>query len=122
MNDILPLLYIGQIMIGFGGYSLSMVSYSYLSEINNDSWRQKSLILTYSFWTIGEMALYPIIVFIWDWQNIIFFIFIVPLVGLLVMSIFIVETPEFYFVQKKYDQCLDSLNYIAKFNNRPQLR
>ena len=24
--------------------------YSYLSEINNDLWRQKSLILTYSFW------------------------------------------------------------------------
>lgn len=49
----IPLLYVGLSMMGFGGYSLSMVSYSYLSEINNDLWRQKSLILTYSFWTIG---------------------------------------------------------------------
>jgi hypothetical protein len=28
---IYPLMYIGIIMMGFGGYSLSMVSYSYLS-------------------------------------------------------------------------------------------
>lgn len=47
---ILAMLYIGQILMGFGGYSLSMVSYSYLSEINNDVWRQKSLVLTYAFW------------------------------------------------------------------------
>lgn len=47
---ILALLYLGQILMGFGGYSLSMVSYSYLSEINNDVWRQKSLVLTYAFW------------------------------------------------------------------------
>lgn len=51
-KDILPLLYIGQILMGFGGFALSMVSYSYLSEINNDKWRQKSLVLTYSFWYI----------------------------------------------------------------------
>lgn len=49
-KQVLPLLYIGQILMGFGGYSLSMVSYSYLSEISNDIWRQKSLVLTYSFW------------------------------------------------------------------------
>ena len=46
----LPLMYVGLILMGFGGYSLTMVAYSYLSEINNDLWRQKSLILTYSFW------------------------------------------------------------------------
>jgi hypothetical protein len=44
------LIYVGMIMMGFGGYSLSMVSYSYLSEINSDLWRQRSLIMTYSFW------------------------------------------------------------------------
>lgn len=47
---IYPLLYIGIILMGFGGFSLSMVSYSYLSEISSDVWRQRSLILTYSFW------------------------------------------------------------------------
>lgn len=47
---IYPLLYTGIVMMGFGGYSLSMVSYSYLSEISSDIWRQRSLILTYSFW------------------------------------------------------------------------
>jgi MFS family permease len=31
MNNILALLYVGQVLMGFGGYSLSMVSYSYLS-------------------------------------------------------------------------------------------
>ncbi len=43
-------MYVGIILMGFGGYSLSMVSYSYLSEISSDMWRQRSLILTYSFW------------------------------------------------------------------------
>ena len=43
-------MYVGLILMGFGRYSLTMVAYSYLSEINNDLWRQKSLILTYSFW------------------------------------------------------------------------
>lgn len=31
LEKFLPLLYIGQVLMGFGGYSLSMVSYSYLS-------------------------------------------------------------------------------------------
>lgn len=49
-KEIYPLLYIGIILMGFGGFSLSMVSYSYLSEISSDAWRQRSLIMTYSFW------------------------------------------------------------------------
>lgn len=47
---IYPLIYLGIIMMGFGGYSLSMVSYSYLSEISSDIWRQRSLVMTYAFW------------------------------------------------------------------------
>lgn len=47
---IIPLMYVGIILMGFGGYALSMVSYSYLSEISSDLWRQRSLVLTYSFW------------------------------------------------------------------------
>jgi hypothetical protein len=38
------------------------------------------------------------------------------------MSMVIVETPEFYFVKKDYDRCLQSLNYIAKFNGKPKLQ
>ncbi len=44
------LIYVGIVLMGFGGYSLTMVSYSYLSEVNSDAWRQRSLIMTYAFW------------------------------------------------------------------------
>ena len=40
----------------------------------------------------------------------------------MVMSIWIVEPPEFFYVQKKYEECLRSLNYIAKFNGLPPLK
>lgn len=65
--------------------------------------------------------LFPIIRFIEDWLLICFFIFIIPLLILLGMSYFIVETPEFLYVTGKYTQCLESLNSIAKFNRKPQL-
>lgn len=89
-------------MMGFGGYSLSMVSYSYLSEISSDIWRQRSLILTYSFWALGEIMLYPIITLISDWFLICFYIFTVPMLILLLMSIFIIEPPEYLYSQKRY--------------------
>ena len=47
--------------------------------------------------------LYPIVTFIKDWLQICFFIFIIPLVALLVMSYFIVEPPEYLFSMKRYD-------------------
>jgi len=47
---IFPLIYVGIIMTGFGGYSLTMVSFSFLSEVSCDKWRQRSLIMTYAFW------------------------------------------------------------------------
>lgn len=66
--------------------------------------------------------LYPIIRWVHHWSDICLYVFIIPLLGLLIMSFFICETPEFYFVHKKYDECLKSLNYIAKFNGKPELR
>lgn len=42
---------------------------------------------------LGEIMLYPVIRWIKDWNSICLFVFIIPLIGLLVMSYFIVETP-----------------------------
>lgn len=47
--------------------------------------------------------IYPIITFIKDWFDICIYIFILPLVVLLVMSFFIVEPPEYLFTMKRYD-------------------
>ena len=62
--------------------------------------------------------LYPIIRWLRNWSDICLYVFIVPLLILLVMSFFICETPEFYYVHKKYDECLESLNFIARFNGK----
>jgi hypothetical protein len=50
--------------------------------------------------------LYPIITNITDWLNICLFIFMVPLVALFMMSLFIVEPPEYLYSQKRYAECL----------------
>ena len=55
------------------------------------------------FRALGEMALFPIIKLIEDWKYICLFIFILPLIILMIMSIWIVEPPEFFYVQKKYE-------------------
>lgn len=68
------------------------------------------------------MMLYPIIVWLKNWDLICIFVFIVPLLVLIFMSFFIKETPEFFYTQKMYPEALSSLNYIARFNNRPQLQ
>ena len=65
--------------------------------------------------------LYPIITWIKDWLFICAFIFVLPLILLFLMSFLLIETPEFLFASKRYDECLASLNYIAKFNGKPPL-
>lgn len=65
--------------------------------------------------------LYPVIVFIENWLHICFFIFILPLAVLLFMSFFLVETPEFLYATRQFDQCLVALNQIAKFNGKEEL-
>jgi hypothetical protein len=65
--------------------------------------------------------LYPVIVFIENWLHICFFIFILPLAILLFMSFFLVETPEFLYANRKFDECLVALNQIAKFNGKDEL-
>lgn len=62
------------------------------------------------------------ILFITNWLYIYIFLFIIPLAVLLVMSFFIVEPPEYLFYKKQYDECLASLNYIARFNGQPELK
>ena len=62
--------------------------------------------------------LYPIVTYITDWFYICIYIFTIPLVSLLIMSFFITEPPEYLYSQKKYDECLASLNYIAWFNGK----
>lgn len=70
---------------------------------------------------MGEIALYPIVVYIKNWITICIFIYIIPLVCLLIMSLFIVEPPEYLYTQGKKEECLESLNYIAWFNNKEPL-
>jgi hypothetical protein len=65
--------------------------------------------------------LFPIIRWIQDWLYICTFIFVLPLFVLFLMSFFLVETPEFLFASRRYDECLVSLNYIARFNGKPEL-
>ena len=65
--------------------------------------------------------LYPIITYIQEWLYICAFIFCLPLMVLFLMSFFLIETPEFLFASKRYDECLESLNYIAKFNGKEPL-
>lgn len=65
--------------------------------------------------------LYPIITLIQDWLYICVFVFCLPVALLFLMSFFLVETPEFYFANKRYPECLESLNYIARFNGKPEL-
>ena len=73
------------------------------------------------FRALGEIMLYPIITFITDWLHICFFILTLPLLLLFVMSLFIVEPPEYLYSQKRYKECLESLNYIARFNGKEEL-
>ena len=40
----------GIVLMGLGGYSLSIVSFIYLGEVCSDRWRQFSIILSYTFW------------------------------------------------------------------------
>ena len=65
--------------------------------------------------------LYPVITWIQDWLLICAFIFCFPLIVLFLMSFFLCETPEFYFANKRYAECLESLNYIARFNGKEPL-
>lgn len=51
--NIIPLLYMGVIMMGFGAYSASIVSYTYLAEVNSDKLRQVTTVMTSAFWAVS---------------------------------------------------------------------
>ena len=65
--------------------------------------------------------LYFIVTYITNWLDIALWIFVLPMSILFFMSLFLVETPEFLFVQRRYKECLESLNYIAKFNGKEKI-
>lgn len=118
---ITPLLFVGTIIMGFGAYSVSTVSFTYLAEVNNDKWRQILTVLTSSFWAISEMMFYPMIRFFPQWEIFVGALMIGPSILLILMTYYIVETPVFLHAKDK-SQCLASLNYIAKFNNQSLLK
>ena len=49
--------------MGFGAYSASVVSFTYLAEVNSDRLRQITTVLTSAFWAISEILFYPMIRF-----------------------------------------------------------
>lgn len=50
MEGVIPMIGVGIVFMGLGGYALSIVSFIYLGEVCCDRWRQFSIILSYTFW------------------------------------------------------------------------
>lgn len=93
--NVVPLLYMGVIMMGFGAYSATIVSFTYLAEVNSDRLRQVTTVLTSAFWAISEMVYYPMIIFYPQWEIFVGALMIGPSLILILMSYYLIETPVF---------------------------
>ena len=70
-------------------------------------------------WSLTEILLAIAFYFIENWRVIQLWFIVFPSIIVLIFSVFVLETPKFYFSKKEYKLALNVLNKIATINKKP---
>lgn len=117
------LMILGHTVIGFGSSGAFYIAVILISDYSGDAFREHGLLIFHSFWTLGEMSLYLIDRYVRHWEYFMIGGMVIPLTAIFVVSsLTLVESPVFLSLKQRPEECLDSLNTIARWNGKPLLK
>ena len=93
-----------------------------LNEICSTKLRQIYTLAILIVWSLTEILLAIAFYFIENWRVIQLWFIVFPSIIVLIFSVFVLETPKFYFSKKEYKLALIVLNKIATINKKPLIQ
>ncbi|KAL4426920.1 hypothetical protein ABPG74_012920 [Tetrahymena malaccensis] len=118
----IPMLFTGSLGMGFGIQTLLSLIIVNCNEISAGQFRVIAIILLYVLCAVNEMQ------YIWflnvfpNWKWCTFICFTAPMCLLTIFPFLLIRDSPRYLYQKSRQKCLETLNYIAKFNKRESIR
>ena len=94
------LMVVASIMSGFCGYSMVIVAYIVLGDFCEDNLRQKGVAILNLFYSFGLLLFCPFYFFLNEWYNVIILFMLIPMIGLVACSFFLLEESPKYLLIK----------------------
>lgn len=116
------LLIIASTLCGFCGYAGVIICYIIAGDVCQEELRQKGSIFMNLFFSLGAFTFYFMYNWCNEWYNILVLFMLIPMVGLIIISILIIEESPSYYLCKKKDKraCIESLENIGRYNEKSE--
>ena len=111
------LLGMGQMCLGFGGYSLFVLSYILLGDFCVDTLRQKGIIILNASWGIGIVLLGLFYLHRLNWNSLLIFYILLPILLLLIIIyLYVEESPYILMLHHRKLECINMMHRLANYN------